>query len=235
MQNTNASQAEINKFSSLASSWWDPQGELKSLHDINPLRLDWIRTQVDNLDSLKILDIGCGGGLLTEAMALEGANVTGIDLAGDSLEIAKLHGLESNVDVNYECISAEDYAKQHADQFDLVSCMELLEHVPNPASIIQASANLVKPGGIVVFSTLNRNLKSFLGAILAAEYVLRMVPKGTHSYEKFITPSELGTMARKVGLEVSAIAGISYQPISKTYNLSNNTSINYMMAARRPN
>lgn len=235
MQNTNASQAEINKFSSLASSWWDPQGELKSLHDINPLRLDWIRTQVDSLDGLKILDIGCGGGLLTEAMALEGANVTGIDLAVDSLEIAKLHGLESNVDVNYECISAEDYAKQHANQFDLVSCMELLEHVPNPASIIQASANLVKPGGIVVFSTLNRNLKSFLGAILAAEYVLQMVPKGTHSYEKFITPSELGTMARKAGLEVSAIAGISYQPISKTYNLSNNTSINYMMAARKPN
>lgn len=229
MQKTNADQAEINKFGSLASSWWDPAGELKSLHDINPLRLDWIRTQANGLENKKILDIGCGGGILTEAMAQENADVYGIDLAEDSLEVARLHGLESDIKINYECISAEQYAAQHPASFDVVTCMELLEHVPSPASIVNACAQLVKPGGLVFFSTLNRNLKAFTLGIVAAEYILRMVPKGTHSYEKFIKPSELAAMARQAGLNTKAIAGISYQAISRTYNVSRNTDINYMM------
>lgn len=231
MQQSNVNQAEINKFGSLASSWWDPQGILKSLHDINPLRLNWIRTQANGLENKKILDIGCGGGILSESMAAENAQVTGIDLAQDSLDVARLHGLESGIQINYECISAEEYANSHAGEFDIVTCMELLEHVPNPASVISACAKLVKPGGQVFFSTLNRNLKSFALGIVAAEYILRMVPKGTHSYESFIKPSELAAMARNAGLNLTAIAGISYQAIGQIYSISNNTDINYMMAA----
>lgn len=229
MPDSNVNQAEIKKFSALASSWWDPKGELKSLHDINPLRLDWIRTQANGLNNKKILDVGCGGGLLSEAMASEGADVTGIDLAEESLQIAKLHGLESGIEINYECISSEAYAKSNPESFDIVTCMELLEHVPNPALVVESCAKLVKPGGLVFFSTLNRNLKSFALGIIAAEYVLRMVPKGTHEYGSFITPSELAKMARLAGLNTKAIAGISYHAISNIYTVSDNTDINYMM------
>lgn len=234
MQTANVDQAELDKFSALASTWWDPQGELKTLHDINPLRLDWIRTQVGTLAGYRVLDVGCGGGLLAEAMAAEGAQVTGIDLASQSLQIARLHGHESGVQVQYQCISAEDYAAQQPGQFDLVTCMELLEHVPDPASVVNACARLVRPGGLVCFSTLNRNPKSFLLAIVAAEYLLRMVPRGTHSYEQFITPSELASAARASGLEIAALSGIQYQPLTRLYHLSADAGVNYLMAARRP-
>ncbi|HET8703632.1 bifunctional 2-polyprenyl-6-hydroxyphenol methylase/3-demethylubiquinol 3-O-methyltransferase UbiG [Castellaniella sp.] len=234
MHAANADPAELDKFSAFASSWWDPQGDLKTLHDINPLRLDWIRSQAGPLEGLRALDVGCGGGLLAEAMAAEGAQVTGIDLAKQSLQIARLHGHESGVQVHYECTSAEDYAQQQAGQFDLVTCMELLEHVPDPASVVDACARLVRPGGLVCFSTLNRNPKSFLLAIVAAEYVMRMLPRGTHSYEHFITPSELAAAARAAGLEVSGLSGMSYQPLTQRYSLTTDTGVNYLMAARRP-
>ena len=233
MQASNADQAEIEKFGALASSWWDPDGQLKTLHDINPLRLDWIRTQAGHLGGQVILDVGCGGGILAEAMASEGAQVTGIDLADESLQIARLHGHESGIRVSYHKASAEDFAEQHPAEFDIVTCMELLEHVPDPASVIRACAALVKPGGHVFFSTLNRNPKSFLMAIVGAEYVLRMLPRGTHSYEQFIKPSELGAAARAAGLDTTALAGLGYQPISRSYRITNDASVNYMMATRR--
>lgn len=234
MHAANADPAELDKFSAFASSWWDPKGELKTLHDINPLRLDWIRAQAGSLDGLRALDVGCGGGLLAEAMATEGAQVTGIDLAKESLKIARLHGHESGVQVQYECVSAEDYAQHQAGRFDLVTCMELLEHVPDPASVVGACARLVRPGGLVCFSTLNRNPKSFLLAIVAAEYVMRMLPRGTHSYEHFITPNELAAAARGAGLEVVGLSGMGYQPLIRRYSLTQDTSVNYLMAARRP-
>jgi 2-polyprenyl-6-hydroxyphenyl methylase/3-demethylubiquinone-9 3-methyltransferase len=230
----NANPAEVDKFSALASSWWDPQGDLKSLHDINPLRLDWIRSQAGPLRDLRVLDVGCGGGLLAEAMASEGAQVTGIDLARDSLQIARLHGHESDVQVHYECVSAEEYAMQQPGQFDLITCMELLEHVPDPASVVRACGQLVRPGGLVCFSTLNRNPKSFLLAIVAAEYVLRLLPRGTHQYEHFVTPSELAAAARAAGLEATALAGLGYQPWIHRYHLTGDTSVNYFLATRRP-
>jgi 2-polyprenyl-6-hydroxyphenyl methylase/3-demethylubiquinone-9 3-methyltransferase len=230
----NANPAEVDKFSALASSWWDPQGDLKSLHDINPLRLDWIRSQAGPLGNLRVLDVGCGGGLLAEAMASEGAQVTGIDLARDSLQIARLHGHESDVQVHYECVSAEEYAMQQPGQFDLITCMELLEHVPDPASVVRACGQLVRPGGLVCFSTLNRNPKSFLLAIVAAEYVLRLLPRGTHQYEHFVTPSELAAAARAAGLEATALAGLGYQPWIHRYHLTGDTSVNYFLATRRP-
>jgi 2-polyprenyl-6-hydroxyphenyl methylase/3-demethylubiquinone-9 3-methyltransferase len=234
MQTANASQAELDKFSALASTWWDPAGQLKTLHDINPLRLDWIRTQAGTLSGQRVLDIGCGGGLLSEALAADGAEVTGIDLSQPAIQVARLHGHESNIHVQYECTSAESHAAEHAGQYDVVTCMELLEHVPNPAAIVQACAQLVRPGGLVCFSTLNRNPKSFLLAIVAAEYLLRMVPRGTHAYQQFITPSELASAARQATLEVSALDGIEYHPLTQHYSLGRDTSVNYMMAARRP-
>ncbi|CAM5185863.1 Ubiquinone biosynthesis O-methyltransferase OS=Castellaniella defragrans OX=75697 GN=ubiG PE=3 SV=1 [Castellaniella defragrans] len=231
----NVHPAELDKFSALAAGWWDPQGELKTLHDINPLRLDWIRMQAGgSLQGLSVLDIGCGGGLLSEAMAVEGAQVTGIDLAAESLQIARLHTHESGVQVRYECVSAEDFATQEPGRFDLVTCMELLEHVPDPASVVRACGQLVRPGGIVCFSTLNRNPKSFLLAILAAEYVLHMLPRGTHQYERFITPSELAAAARAAGLDVTALSGLAYQPLTHHYRLTADTGVNYLMATRRP-
>jgi 2-polyprenyl-6-hydroxyphenyl methylase/3-demethylubiquinone-9 3-methyltransferase len=230
----NANPAEVDKFSALASSWWDPQGDLNSLHDINPLRLDWIRSQAGPLGDLRVLDVGCGGGLLAEAMASEGAQVTGIDLARDSLQIARLHGHESGVQVHYECVSSEEYAMQQPGQFDLITCMELLEHVPDPASVVRACGQLVRPGGLVCFSTLNRNPKSFLLAIVAAEYVLRLLPRGTHQYEHFVTPSELAAAARAAGLEATALAGLGYQPWIHRYHLTGDTSVNYFLATRRP-
>jgi len=234
MQTANADQAEVDKFSALASSWWDPNGELKTLHDINPLRLDWIREQADGLNGRRVLDVGCGAGLLSEAMAIEGAEVTGIDLAGESLQIARLHGLETGVKVDYQQASAEEHAAGHAAQYDLVTCMELLEHVPDPASVVRACGALVRPGGLVCFSTLNRNPKAFMLAILGAEYLLRMLPRGTHSYEHFIKPSELAAAARAAGLEPAALAGLEYNPLTRHYRVTRDTSVNYMMAARRP-
>lgn len=228
----NVDQAEIDKFSALASRWWDPESEFKPLHAINPLRLNWITDYAGGLADKTVLDVGCGGGILAESMAKAGGQVTGIDLAQQSLTVAKLHGLESGVSVTYQAISAEAMAEQHAGQFDVVTCMEMLEHVPDPGSIVRACATLVKPGGWVFFSTLNRNPKSFLFAIVGAEYVLRMLPKGTHNYENFIKPSELAAAARHAGLSVTQLAGMEYNPITDHYKLSNDTSVNYLMATR---
>lgn len=229
----NVSQAEIDKFSALASRWWDPESEFKPLHAINPLRLGWVQDIAGSLNGKKVVDVGCGGGILAESMAQAGAQVTGIDLADKSLTVARLHSLESGVKVDYQTISAENFAAQHAGQFDVVTCMEMLEHVPDPASIVQACSQMVKPGGWVFFSTLNRNPKSFLFAIVGAEYVLRLLPKGTHSYEKFIKPSELSRAVRQSGLTVMQMAGMEYNPITDLYSLSNDTSVNYLMATQK--
>ncbi|MBV6272239.1 bifunctional 2-polyprenyl-6-hydroxyphenol methylase/3-demethylubiquinol 3-O-methyltransferase UbiG [Alcaligenaceae bacterium CGII-47] len=233
MHAINADQAEIDKFSSLSSTWWDPSGPLKTLHDINPLRLAWIRTQAGHLEGQQILDVGCGGGLLAESMAQEGAQVTGIDLAEQSLQIARLHGLESGIHVDYQHTSAESFANTHPAKFDIVSCMELLEHVPDPASVVRACATLTKPGGWVFFSTLNRNPKSFLMAIVGAEYLLRMLPRGTHNYENFIKPSELGAAARAAGLSPISLAGLAYNPFTRLYRVTDEASVNYMLATQR--
>ncbi|MGO3842216.1 MAG: bifunctional 2-polyprenyl-6-hydroxyphenol methylase/3-demethylubiquinol 3-O-methyltransferase UbiG [Alcaligenes pakistanensis] len=231
--NVNVDPAEIDKFSALASRWWDPDSEFKPLHAINPLRLDWILSYTGSLAGKQVLDVGCGGGILSESLAQSGADVTGIDLAERSLKIARLHSLESGVPVKYEMVSAEDMADQHPDRFDVVTCMEMLEHVPDPGSIIRACSKLVKPGGWVFFSTLNRNPKSFLFAIVGAEYVLGLMPKGTHSYEGFIKPSELISSARRSGLDALALKGLEYNPITKHYRLSGDTSVNYLLASRR--
>lgn len=231
--NVNVDPAEIDKFSALASRWWDPDSEFKPLHAINPLRLDWILSYTGSLAGKQVLDVGCGGGILSESLAQSGADVTGIDLAERSLKIARLHSLESGVPVKYEMISAEDMADQHPGRFDVVTCMEMLEHVPDPGSIIAACAKLVKPGGWVFFSTLNRNPKSFLFAIVGAEYLLRLIPKGTHSYEGFIKPSELVSSARRSGLDALALKGLEYNPITEHYRLSGDTSVNYLLASRR--
>ncbi|HUH86873.1 MAG TPA: bifunctional 2-polyprenyl-6-hydroxyphenol methylase/3-demethylubiquinol 3-O-methyltransferase UbiG [Pusillimonas sp.] len=229
----NVDQSELEKFSALASRWWDPESEFKPLHVINPLRLGWIQQHTGSLQGLAVLDVGCGGGILAESMAVEGAQVTGIDLAEKSLKVAKLHGLESGVAVDYQAISAEDMAARHPGRFDVVTCMEMLEHVPDPASIVRACGQLVKPGGWVFFSTLNRNPKSFLFAIVGAEYVLRLLPRGTHNYENFVKPRELAAAARAAGLAPCAMAGMEYNPVTDHYKLSGDTSVNYLMAARR--
>lgn len=229
----NVDHAELEKFSALASRWWDPTSEFKPLHQINPLRLDWI----DGLATLRgknIVDVGCGGGILSESMAKLGAVVKGIDLAEKPLKVAQLHGLESGVKVDYEAISAEDLAARADSQFDVVTCMEMLEHVPDPAATIAACSQLAKPGGWVFFSTINRNPKSFLFAIIGAEYVLRLLPKGTHEYAKFIKPSELADAARDAGLTLTTMLGLSYNPITQVYALTRDTSVNYMMAFRKP-
>lgn len=230
---TNADQAELDKFSALASRWWDPESEFKPLHAINPLRLGWIRQYAGSLGGKKILDVGCGGGILSESMAQEGAQVTGIDLADKSLKVARLHGLESGVKVDYQLISAEDMAARHPGEYDIVTCMEMLEHVPDPGSIVQACARMVKPGGWVFFSTINRNPKSFLFAIVGAEYVLRLLPRGTHNFESFIKPSELASAVRNAGLAAQAFAGMEYNPLTQIYSLTKDTSVNYLMATRK--
>lgn len=229
----NVDQAEIDKFSALAAKWWDPNSEFKPLHEINPLRLNWIIEKHGPIDGKKIIDVGCGGGILCEAMAIKGADVKGIDLAKKSLTVAKLHGLESGVEVEYEKISAEEIAARQPEQYDIVTCMEMLEHVPNPASVIKACADLVKPGGHLFFSTLNRNPKSFLFAIVGAEYILNILPKGTHNYESFIKPSELAYAARQAGLTITDTIGLNYNPLSKIYSLGPDTSVNYLIAARK--
>lgn len=226
----NASQAELDKFGDLAAKWWDPTSEFKPLHAINPLRLEWISSLAGSLGGKTIIDVGCGGGILAESMAASGASVTGIDLAQKSLNVARLHGLESGVQVEYRNISAEQIASERPAQYDIVTCMEMLEHVPDPGSIVRACATLVKPGGLVFFSTLNRNFKSFLFAIVGAEYVLNLLPRNTHNHSSFIRPSELAASARNAGLEPMAMKGMQYNPITDVYSLSNDTSVNYLMA-----
>lgn len=228
----NADQLELDKFSALAHKWWDPNSEFKPLHEINPLRLDYIDRHA-HLQGQKVLDVGCGGGILAEAMANRGAQVTGIDLAEKSLKVAKLHLLESGASVNYQCIAVEALAELHPASFDTITCMEMLEHVPDPASIVRACATLVKPGGWMFFSTLNRNPKSYLFAIIGAEYLLNLLPRGTHDYAKFIKPSELSRFARSAGLEIHDLAGMTYNPLSKVYQLGADTDVNYIIACRR--
>jgi 2-polyprenyl-6-hydroxyphenyl methylase / 3-demethylubiquinone-9 3-methyltransferase len=228
----NADPAELAKFSALAHRWWDATGEFKPLHAINPLRLDWIDQNVP-LEGKKVLDVGCGGGILADSMARRGADVLGIDLASKALKVAQLHAMEAQTDnVQYREISAEDLAAEQPGAFDVVTCMEMLEHVPEPASIVRACAALVKPGGWVFFSTINRNPKAWLFAVVGAEYVLNMLPRGTHDYAKFIRPSELARDVRKVGLEQVEMRGLEYNPLTGRYWHSQNTSVNYMMATR---
>jgi 2-polyprenyl-6-hydroxyphenyl methylase / 3-demethylubiquinone-9 3-methyltransferase len=229
----NVDQAELRKFGDLAARWWDPLGPMRPLHEINPVRLEWIE-KLAPLESRTVLDVGCGGGILAEAMAKRGANVTGIDLAGKPLRVAQLHALESGANVQYKESSAEDIAAEQPAAFDVVTCMEMLEHVPRPASVIAACAALVKPGGTVFFSTINRNLKSFALAIVGAEYVLKLLPRGTHEYAKFIRPSELIADARREGLDLEDITGMQYNPFSKAATLGRDTDVNYLVACRRP-
>lgn len=225
---------EIRKFEELASRWWDRNSEFKPLHDINPLRANWIDSLAPVAEKT-ILDVGCGGGILCEALAQRGADVTGIDMGEAPLAVGNLHKLESGVTVNYEKSTAEDYAKAHAASFDTVTCLEMLEHVPDPSSVVAACAALCKPGGTVFFSTINRNPKSYLLAIIGVEYVLRMLPKGTHEYSKFIRPSELGQWIRQAGLEIDQMTGLLYNPITKTYKLdTRDVDVNYMICARKP-
>ncbi len=229
----NVDPAEIAKFQALAAKWWDPHSEFRPLHEINPLRLGWIETHCP-LQGCQVLDVGCGGGILAEAMALRGAQVLGIDLARRSLGVAELHALESGVPVRYEQIAAEDIAAREPGQYDVVTCMEMLEHVPDPESTIRACAQLVRPGGWVFFSTINRNPKSFLFAIVGAEYVLGLLPRGTHDYDKFIRPSEMAAGARRAGLQPHALTGLTYNPITRHYRLNTqDLSVNYLAAYRR--
>lgn len=228
----NVDPAELAKFGALAARWWDPNSEFKPLHQINPLRLNHIDQRVQLKDK-RVIDVGCGGGILAESMAVRGANVTGIDLSEKPLNVAKLHLLESGQKVDYQLISAENMAAARPAAFDCVTCMEMLEHVPDPQSTVQACTDMVKPGGWVFFSTLNRNPKSFLFAIVGAEYVLNLLPKGTHEYRRFITPSELSAMARKAGLSVTELTGMTYNPFSKHYALGDDISVNYIVACRK--
>jgi len=224
----NADPSELDKFSQLAHRWWDTNSEFKPLHEINPLRLDWIDRHA-KLAGKKVLDVGCGGGILSESMAQSGATVTGIDLSDKALGVARLHLLESGVSVSYRKISAEELAIEEAGNYDVITCMEMLEHVPNPASTIAACAALVKTGGHVFFSTINRNPKAYLLAVIGAEYILRMLPKGTHDYSKFIKPSELSRWAKSVSLEPDELIGMSYNPLSKQYSLGCDTAVNYLL------
>jgi 2-polyprenyl-6-hydroxyphenyl methylase/3-demethylubiquinone-9 3-methyltransferase len=230
----NVDPQEIAKFSELAHRWWDPESEFRPLHQINPLRLDWI-DQRASLRGKRVLDVGCGGGILSDAMARLGADVLGIDLSTKALRVASLHALEANTpSVQYREVSAETLAAQSPSEFDVVTCMEMLEHVPDPLSVVSACAALVKPGGWLFFSTINRNPKSFLFAIVGAEYVLKLLPKGTHEYAKFIKPSELAGYCREAGLDVNESCGLEYNPLTRRYWLSGDTSVNYMLACRRP-
>jgi 2-polyprenyl-6-hydroxyphenyl methylase/3-demethylubiquinone-9 3-methyltransferase len=238
MQNTaahtNFDQAELAKFSDLAHRWWDPESEFRPLHQINPLRLEWING-IAPLQGKKVLDVGCGGGILTDAMARSGAQALGIDLATKSLKVAQLHALEAQTpNVQYREVTVEALAAERPASFDVVTCMEMLEHVPDPSSIVRACAQLVKPGGHVFFSTLNRNSKSFLFAIVGAEYVLNLLPRGTHEYAKFIRPNELARDCREAGLEWQHTRGMEYNPLTRRYWLSGDTSVNYMVATQRP-
>ncbi|HKA43907.1 MAG TPA: bifunctional 2-polyprenyl-6-hydroxyphenol methylase/3-demethylubiquinol 3-O-methyltransferase UbiG [Burkholderiales bacterium] len=229
----NVDPLELEKFSELAHRWWDPNAEFRPLHEINPLRLD----HIDRMATLKgklVLDVGCGGGILSESMAARGARVTGIDLADKALKVAQLHLLESGLEVEYRLIEAESLAREMPHRFDVITCMELLEHVPEPAATVRACGELVRPGGHLFFATINRNLKSYLFAVLGAEYVLRLLPRGTHDYAKFIKPSELAAMCRSAGLSVSSLTGMTYNPLAKTYALGPVADVNYILAATKP-
>ncbi|MBC7702207.1 bifunctional 2-polyprenyl-6-hydroxyphenol methylase/3-demethylubiquinol 3-O-methyltransferase UbiG [Aquabacterium sp.] len=231
---TNADPQELAKFSDLAHRWWDPESEFRPLHQINPLRLDWIDQQA-HIAGKRVVDIGCGGGILAESMARRGANVLGIDLADRPLKVAQLHAMESGVaNLDYRSIAAEDLAAEQPGQFDVVTCMEMLEHVPDPSSVVRACAQMAKPGGWIFFSTLNRNPKSFLFAIVGAEYLLKLLPKGTHEFSRFIRPAELTRWAREADLSTTQMKGLEYNPITRRYWLSGNTSVNYMIACRKP-
>jgi 2-polyprenyl-6-hydroxyphenyl methylase / 3-demethylubiquinone-9 3-methyltransferase len=230
---SNVDAHEVNKFSNLASRWWDASGEFKTLHDINPLRLRYIQTHSGTLQQRHIVDVGCGGGLLSEAMAACGAQVTGLDMSAASLNVARLHLFESGLHVNYLETKVEDFAADHPGLFDIVTCMEMLEHVPDPQSVILACARLLKPGGKAFFSTLNRTPKSFLFAIVGAEYLLRLLPRGTHEYARFIRPAELATWIRASELQLQDISGLSYNPWSQHYALSSDVTINYLVCVQR--
>jgi 2-polyprenyl-6-hydroxyphenyl methylase/3-demethylubiquinone-9 3-methyltransferase len=231
MTTANVDSGEIHKFEQLASRWWDPESEFKPLHDINPLRLGYIQHYTD-LDGKKVVDVGCGGGLLSEAMARQGADVTGIDMGKAPISVAKLHLHESKLNVDYQQTTAEALATERPGHYDVVTCLEMLEHVPDPGSTINACARLVKPGGHIVFSTINRNPKSFLFAIVGAEYVLRLLPRGTHEYARFIKPSELEQWSRDAGLSVDDITGMTYNPLTKVYSLGKDVAVNYLMHCR---
>jgi len=229
----NVDQSEIAKFSALAHRWWDPNSEFKPLHAINPLRLGWIKSFV-NLEGKKVVDIGCGGGILAESISQAGADTTGIDLSDKALQVAQLHALEVGANLTYRSISAVALADEQAEQYDVVTCMEMLEHVPDPSWVVAACAPLVKPGGQVFFSTIHRNAKAYLLAVIGAEYVLNMLPRGTHDYAKFIRPSELASFTRQAGLQPEQMRGLEYNPITGRYALTQDTSVNYLMATRRP-
>ncbi|MGQ5523204.1 bifunctional 2-polyprenyl-6-hydroxyphenol methylase/3-demethylubiquinol 3-O-methyltransferase UbiG [Chitinimonas sp. PSY-7] len=228
----NVDDAELAKFADQAHKWWDKDSEFKPLHEINPLRLGFIDKHA-HLAGKRVLDVGCGGGILSEAMAKSGASVTGLDLAEKSLKIAKLHGLESGVTVDYRCLAVEELAAAEPASFDVVTCMEMLEHVPNPTSVVAAVAQLAKPGGWVFFSTINRNPKAYLHAVVGAEYILGLLARGTHEYAKFIKPSELARMARNNGLEMIELKGMGYELIAKSYHLSDDATVNYLLASRK--
>lgn len=234
MTAVNVDLGEVNKFGAQAERWWDETGDLKTLHQVNPLRLQFIQSHID-LKGCTALDVGCGGGILSEALARHGAITTGIDMSAELIEIAQLHALGSGIHegLDYRCMSAESLAETMPASYDLVTCMEMLEHVPKPEEVVRACASMVRPGGLVCFSTLNRNLKSWLGAIVAAEYLLRMLPRGTHDFSTFIRPSELGTWCRRYGLEPLGFEGISYNPLTASFSLSPDIDINYLAAFRR--
>ena len=229
----NADPSELAKFGALAHRWWDPSSEFKPLHDINPLRLEYIDRHCGGLAGKRVLDVGCGGGILAEAMAAKGARVTGIDLSEKALGVARLHQLESGADIEYRLIPAETLAAETPDTFDVVTCMELLEHVPDPASTVAACARLARRGGVVVFATINRNPKAYLFAILGAEYVLKLLPRGTHDYSRFLRPAEVAALARKSGLDADALIGMTYNALTRTYRLGRDTSVNYIATFRR--
>ena len=229
---TNVDPSEIKKFEALAHRWWDPNSEFKPLHQINPLRLNFIESII-SLNNKDILDVGCGGGILSEGLSKAGARVVGIDMADKALNVAKLHLHESQLDITYEKSSAEDFSAKHAGQFDVVTCMEMLEHVPDPIRVVRACADLVKPGGWTIFSTISKTPKAFLFAIVGAEHILKLLPKGTHEYRKFIRPSALSQMIRESGLEVEKTKGMGYNPLTKVYSLTENLDVNYMIVARK--
>lgn len=232
-EHSNVDAAEIARFQSAASRWWDPEGEMRPLHELNPVRLAYVERS-GALRGRSVLDVGCGGGLLSEAMAVAGATVTGLDLASELLEVARLHALESGVSVDYRLETAEAHAHSHAGRYDVVTCMEMLEHVPDPGSVIAALARLVRPGGHVFVSTINRNPRAWLQAVVAAEYVLRLLPRGTHAYDKFIRPSELAAWAREGGLELVDVAGLEYDPFARSARLSSDARVNYLAHLHRP-
>ncbi len=232
-QTANFDPSEIKKFEDLASRWWDEQGEFKPLHEMNPLRLNFINTG-SPLEGKIVCDIGCGGGILSESMAKCGATVTGLDMGKAPLSVARLHALESDLEIDYQQITAEEFAEKNSEKFDVITCMEMLEHVPDPASVIAACYQLVKPGGSVYFSTINRNPKAYLMAIIGAEYVMKMLPRGTHDYARFIKPSELDSWAREAGLELRNLKGVTYNPLTGLFSQSQDVDVNYMAHFQRP-